>query len=263
MNRGKHYPGMLKHLQELKYRLPRSERRIADTVLQNPEVVAYMRLNELAHAADVSIATVHRFCRSLNCEGFKELRQEIGRSVAEATSQSVIKQNEDDSVLSPLPIMINEITESMAALETNLDEQALAVATHLINDASRAIIFGLDEAFHSTMQEGSSLLYKAGLPCETQLTETAMDRAVPTLKQNDVAIFLVTSDKPEPNDWLSAVKQMGGNSLAIIFDANNRQPKADVSIALDCRADHKFKLLIAQLSLTLVFTHLSTTLLPR
>ncbi len=90
-----------------------------------------------------------------------------------------------------------------------------------------------------------------------------MDRAVPTLKQNDIAIFLLTSNAIEPNNWMSAVKQMGGTSLSLSFEKNNQQTLADVTIELDRGADQQYELLIAQLNLAIIFTHLSTSITLR
>lgn len=43
-------------------------------ICQNGEKVAYMRIRELADETHVSTATILRFCRKLNCEGFSEFK---------------------------------------------------------------------------------------------------------------------------------------------------------------------------------------------
>ncbi len=252
--------GLLQRLDDLKHQLPRSERRIAETVLENPELVSYMRLNELAQAADVSIATVHRFCRSLGCDGFKELRQEINRSLSSTESESV-PISLKDSANQALPIIVGEINQSLNTLITILNATALAQASRLLNDANRAIICTTDEDFYSTVQEGTSLLYKAGLPCEPHLSEQAMSRTIPTIKKNDLAIFLITDRSPEPTNWMGSIKQMGGNSLSFVVGEMHTPQSADVSIVLERNPSNQYSLLKAQIGLATLLTHLSGTVL--
>ena len=255
------YLGLLQRLGELKHQLPRSERQIAETVLDNPEIVSYMRLNELAQAADVSIATVHRFCRSLGCDGFKELRQEISRSKPSTASQSVPATLIDTSSHA-LPKIIGVVNQSLSVLHTKANEAALAQATKILNDADRAIMYTTDEEFYSTIQEGTSLLYKAGLPCEPQLSEYSMGRTIPTLKKNDLAIFVVTDRSPEPTNWMGSIKHLGGNSLSFVVGEMHAQQSADVSIALARSPANQYSHLIAQFGLTILLTHLSGTVIP-
>ncbi|MEE9335347.1 MAG: MurR/RpiR family transcriptional regulator [Granulosicoccaceae bacterium] len=254
------YLGLLQRLDELKHQLPRSERRIAETVIDKPEIVSYMRLSELAQAADVSIATVHRFCRSLGCDGFKELRQEISRSML-STAQHSAPSTQRNVSNHALPRIIGEINQSLNALHTNVNEAALDKATNILNDADRAIMYTNDEDFHSTVQECTSLLYKAGLPCEPQLSERAMGRTVPTLKKNDLAIFVVTGRSPEPSDWMGSIKQLGGNSLSFTVGEMHTQQSADVSIRLERDPANQYSQLIAQVGLTILLAHLSSTVL--
>ncbi|KKI89199.1 RpiR family transcriptional regulator [Bacillus sp. SA1-12] len=46
-------------------------------ISQNSEKVAYMRIRELADETHVSTATILRFCRKLNCEGFSEFKVKL------------------------------------------------------------------------------------------------------------------------------------------------------------------------------------------
>ena len=47
--------------------LRRSERKVAELVLRQPENVMRMRIVDLARAAEVSEPTVVRFCRAFGC----------------------------------------------------------------------------------------------------------------------------------------------------------------------------------------------------
>jgi len=253
------YLGLLQRLDELKYQLPRSERRIAETVLDNPEIVSYMRLNELAQASDVSIATVHRFCRSMGCDGFKELRQEISRSVSAVAAQPATS---NAPAPDSLPTVIGELNQSLSTLHTSVNEQSVVRASALLNAANRAILYTTDENYHSTVHEGTTLLYKAGLPCEPQLSEQSLGRTVPTLKKSDIAIFIVTERSPEPTNWMGPLKQFGGSTLSLAVGDTQASQSADVSIYIEHNPGNQYAQLITQVGLSVILTHLSQSILP-
>lgn len=71
-----------------------AEQQLAQVVLAMGERIQATSIKELARAASVSIATVHRFCKKIGLEGFKELKIELARSMA---------ANDD----APMPVDIN------------------------------------------------------------------------------------------------------------------------------------------------------------
>lgn len=65
---------------ELADGLTPTEQQLADTVLALGGRLHGLTLKELARAAHVSIPSVHRFCKKLGLEGFKELKVEMARA---------------------------------------------------------------------------------------------------------------------------------------------------------------------------------------
>ena len=59
-----------------------TEQQIASVILSMGERLQEVSIKEFAHAASVSIASIHRFCKKIGLEGFKELKVEIARAAA-------------------------------------------------------------------------------------------------------------------------------------------------------------------------------------
>lgn len=59
-------------------------------ICQNGEKVAYMRIRELADETHVSTATILRFCRKINCEGFSEFKVKLKMHLEE-NKKTVLK----------------------------------------------------------------------------------------------------------------------------------------------------------------------------
>src|SRR5258708_35593555 len=60
--------------------LSRAHRKAADFVLKHPFQAATMMIEELARAADISVATANRFARALGISGYPAFRAELVRT---------------------------------------------------------------------------------------------------------------------------------------------------------------------------------------
>lgn len=58
------------------------EQQMAQAVLAMGDRLQGVSIKEFARAASVSVASVHRFCKKIGLEGFKELKVEVARTVA-------------------------------------------------------------------------------------------------------------------------------------------------------------------------------------
>ena len=52
----------------------KSERKVADVILANPQITIHSSIAALAKMADVSEPTVNRFCRRLDTKGFPDFK---------------------------------------------------------------------------------------------------------------------------------------------------------------------------------------------
>ncbi len=60
----------------------RSERKVADYILENRKEVIHMRIVDLAQEAHVSEPTVVRFCRAIGCDGFQNFKVALAKHMA-------------------------------------------------------------------------------------------------------------------------------------------------------------------------------------
>ena len=63
---------MLKKIQNARSTLRKSEQKVADTIIRDPESALRYSVQTLAAAAGVSDPTVIRFCQALGVDGFKD-----------------------------------------------------------------------------------------------------------------------------------------------------------------------------------------------
>jgi len=65
--------------------LNRSERKVANVILEDPGLATSLSIASLAQAASVSEPTVNRFCRNFGAKGFPDFKIKLAQSLAGGT----------------------------------------------------------------------------------------------------------------------------------------------------------------------------------
>ena len=74
----------------------KTEKKIADYVIQNTNKVLFMSITELSEASGVADASVHRFCRTMGVKGYQEFKMKLSLS---AVSDEETTQEKDETNL--------------------------------------------------------------------------------------------------------------------------------------------------------------------
>ena len=112
--------------------------RVATAVLNEPDVVLYQSITELADHSKSSEATVMRFCRDLGFSGFQDFKLALARELAtrDSSAQSV---NGGDAVQDLVATAITALKET----EKLIDRSALEQAASVLVGARHIAIFGV------------------------------------------------------------------------------------------------------------------------
>lgn len=134
---------ILEKIAQNKANFSKSERKVAEIILANPQQAIHASIATLAKQSDVSEPTVNRFCRRLDTKGYPDFKLHLAQSLANGTPYVNRHVDENDSPEE----YTNKIFEStMAALEVarqSADVQAINRAVDLLTQAQRISFFGL------------------------------------------------------------------------------------------------------------------------
>ncbi len=109
-----------------------SDQKIAQVILEQPEKVVNFTISELAKLAEVSDASVTRFCHNLGLIGFHDLKIKLAQDNTESVSLQNMSKND---VLASLNLIEkNKIDEIKATLE-NVTEDKLEQVLNLLIDS--------------------------------------------------------------------------------------------------------------------------------
>jgi len=146
----------------------KSEKRIADIILENPYKILEMSISELSKLANVrSEASVVKFYRKLNLSGFQQFRvlltQELASNNMELVYEDVLES--DNTKVVAEKIFKATAKAIFDTLET-LDLEAVEKATDLFSKAKEIVFFGFAgsgavafDAFHKFIRIGKKCLY--------------------------------------------------------------------------------------------------------
>ncbi|MBE8167557.1 MAG: transcriptional regulator HexR, partial [Shewanella sp.] len=75
----------LEKVQKSLIHFSKSERKVAEVILSEPQTAIHSSIATLAKMADVSEPTVNRFCRRLDTKGFPDFKLHLAQSLANGT----------------------------------------------------------------------------------------------------------------------------------------------------------------------------------
>lgn len=154
----------IKRRMELAEGFTPAEQQLAGTVLALGGRLHGLTIKELARAAHVSIPSVHRFCKKLGLEGFKELKVEVARSEARRADQK-------GEVDINFPFAANDTADAVLAQMASVYQTTLADTRDLLDPAAleRAAEL-LDRARGIDIYTQSHNLYPAQMFCDRLLS---------------------------------------------------------------------------------------------
>lgn len=137
---------LIKHITAALPTYSRAFKQLAEFILHKPFAVSSMSIEELATAADVSVATVNRFAHDCGCNGYPVFRAEL-RAVfekvfepSEKLRSGTLQNYEEDEVLqASLDGLFNNITQSKHWLA----QQSIKPIVERLLTAERIFITGM------------------------------------------------------------------------------------------------------------------------
>jgi len=122
--------------------LRKSEVKVAEYVLSQPEQVMHMRIVDLAQEAQVSEPTIVRFCRAIGCNGFQEFKVRIAQEMAVANNIGQFAIVESDSIEDICSKIADTTIQRLHQIKSHLRPQQVALAASAISGAQRVEFYG-------------------------------------------------------------------------------------------------------------------------
>lgn len=134
---------ILQKISKARSSLSKSELKVADVVLADPNTTIRSSIASLARSAEVSEPTVNRFCRSLDCSGFPDFKLRVAQGLANGTPYVNSNVEPDDSVQDYASKIFEMTMASLDDARSNLDYQIIGRAVDALAQAKKIEFYGL------------------------------------------------------------------------------------------------------------------------
>lgn len=191
-------PDLLSQIARSLPTMSRGERRVADLVRSDPDFAVHSHTRDIAARAEVSTATVSRFCQSVGCSGLRNLKLELAKLLAVGDRFLHPRSIRTPSGGRAVNEIVSLIHRSLDALIEQVSEETLQRAATAVAGAARVLIFGGGGGSSMAAMEAENRLFRLGIRashCNDAQLQLMMAAA---LKHDDVLLVLSITGSYEP-----------------------------------------------------------------
>ncbi len=220
-------------LQQRADSLSRSERKIANILMEEMDFTVSASIVELADRATVSPPTVTRFCHRLGCKNFADFKLSLARSAFVGARF----YREERRARAPRDIADNIIAKAQSALfvlNETLDYQALEASARTVARGSAVYAFGAGGTSTIIAQELQNRLFRLGLTVIPSSDHTMQLMMAAAAGPDDVIVASSVSGRnDELARALSVARDNGVPSIALTKPDTMVAEAAARTIAID------------------------------
>ncbi|WP_417624278.1 MurR/RpiR family transcriptional regulator [Paremcibacter congregatus] len=198
--------------------LSKSEKKVAEFLLQSPDRFINSSVKEVAQEVGVSEPTVVRFGRNAGCQGFKDLKIVLAQSLAVEQamrdSGNDVRIQHDSASLGD--VICNFATTIIRSAASELDAAILEEAAIMISQAQRLFIYGIGGSSSFLAQEAHNRFFRLNVT-SIPFTDSYLQRmSASTMRSDDVALFISSTGRPRSLiDSAELAQHYGAKTVAI------------------------------------------------
>ncbi len=228
---------MLAKIRSARDGLRKSEQKVADVVLEDPEDSVQSSIQAIAAKASVSEPTVIRFCRALDCVGFQQFKLRLAQDLASRGTffyEDVTAQDSSKELSSKI---IDGTIASMMQMKNQFNDTALDNAIRLYDECERI-------EFHGS--GGSAIVAEDAQLKFFRLGKPAIAYNDPHIQQSAAALYnektlmVAISHSGRSSDILTAVdiaKKARAKVLSVTATKSPLAEASDVHLSVDLIED--------------------------
>lgn len=228
---------MLGTVRSARLTLSKSEDKVADFVLSEPDSVVQASIQSLAKTCGVSEPTVIRFCKAIGCSGYHDFKMKLARSRASQEKYFFRDVAAKDSSKVISEKLIDSTIASMQDVRNQLDFGALDAAIELYRDASRVEFYGSGGS--AVVAEDAQLkFFRLGKPAISYADPHIQLASAALLDKQSLAIAIsYTGRNKDMLDAVAIAKEAGAHVMSVTRTGTPLASMCDVNLNVDVAED--------------------------
>ena len=199
--------------------------KIAKAILDDPERVVDVSIQQLAREISVSEASIVRFCRTLGLEGFSDLKMALLKNAAPTQIPSVFEEIDENDSMEAVArnVFVRNLNTLQIAMQ-RLDFGAVTAAAELLRDAKKIVILG--SAASASIAENFYIhLFRVGFPASVETDGEFMQVAAHMADEHTVFIAVSRGGRTKAVvNAFEEARRHGAKTISIT--ANDKTPLA-------------------------------------
>lgn len=211
--------------------LNKSERKVAEAILSDPESATGSSIASLAKRANVSEPSVNRFCKRFSTAGFPDFKLKLAKSLVSGVRFVNRNVDPNDTVESYTPKIFDSTINDLALIRDSIDHSVVNAVVDQLIQAKRVYFFGLGTS-GSVARDAENKFFRFNLPVSFHDDVLMMRMLASTGSAGDV--FFVISHTGRTKEIIDIAEIASNNGATVIALTSSSSPLTAVSsIALE------------------------------
>lgn len=223
---------MLKQIAMARDQFSKTELRLAEIILQQPEDIITMSMADLKKVAEVSDPTIVRFCRRFGCSGYQEFKVRLAQSLSPEPPFTHRPITEKDTVADAVDKILTNSMNAIKRFTTDVDADAIDAAATCLLKARGVFLMGLGIS-ETVAFDAEHKLFRLGLHCRTVFDAQRQMLLAPTLRSDEAAVFFSHSGATRALVSVASIARANGvATIAITAPQSHLARACDITIAV-------------------------------
>ncbi len=217
--------------------LRKSELKVADFILGQPDKVIHLRIVDLAQKAGVSEPTVVRFCRAIGCDGFQDFKLLLAQHVAHNPSYEEFSLNEHDSAREYTIKVFDSAMDTLNKVRDSLDTRSIEAAVDVLQKARRVEFYGFGASSPVAM-DAQHKFFRLQIPSSAYSDPHIQAMSAMSLQSGDVVVAISQSGRTQVLiDAMALVKETGATIIGLAPSNTPVAHDCDIALHIDVKED--------------------------
>lgn len=245
---------LLDRIRERLEELNRSERKVANVILEDPAAATSLSIASLAQAASVSEPTVNRFCRNFGAKGFPDFKIKLAQSLAGGTPYVTRAVEPGDSATQYTHKIFGATIAALDEAQREVDMAAIERMVDYLTQAKQVHFFGLG-ASGAVAQDAQHKFFRFNLPVMAYVDVLMQRMVAAACHTGDVVVVIsYTGRTRELVDIARVAREAGAVVLGITAPNSplSQECTATLEVATPEDTDHYMPMTSRIIQLTLI-----------
>ncbi|MGO2579016.1 MAG: MurR/RpiR family transcriptional regulator [Halomonas sp.] len=245
---------LLDRLRERLEELNRSERKVANVILEDPTLATSLSIASLAQSASVSEPTVNRFCRNFGAKGYPDFKIKLAQSLAGGTPYVTRAVEPGDSATQYTHKIFGATIAALDEAQREIDITAVERMVDYLTQAKQIHFFGLG-ASGAVAQDAQHKFFRFNLPVMAYIDVLMQRMVAAACHTGDVVVIIsYTGRTRELVDIARLAREAGAVVLGITAPKSplDQECTATLDVATPEDTDHYMPMTSRVIQLTLI-----------